>query len=65
MQLILIRHGEPDLSAGSVDPPLSERGVRQAEETAARLSHEAIDALLQVRSCVRARHLSRWRTDLG
>lgn len=45
MQLILIRHGEPDLSAGSVDPPLSERGVRQAEETAARLSQEAIDAL--------------------
>ena len=45
MQLILIRHGEPDLSAGNVDPPLSERGVRQAEETAARLSQEAIDAL--------------------
>lgn len=45
MQLILIRHGEPDLSARSVDPPLSERGVRQAEETAARLSQEAIDAL--------------------
>ena len=45
MQLILIRHGEPDLSAGSVDPPLSERGIRQAGETAARLSHEAIDAL--------------------
>ena len=45
MQLILIRHGEPDLSAGSVDPPLSERGFRQAEETAVRLSQEAIDAL--------------------
>ena len=45
MQLILIRHGEPDLSAGSVDPPLSERGIRQAGEPAARLSHEAIDAL--------------------
>ena len=41
MQLILIRHGEPDLSAGSVDPR-SRRGVRQAEETAARLSHEAL-----------------------
>lgn len=45
MQLILIRHGEPDLSASSVDPPLSEKGIRQAEETAARLSQEAIDAL--------------------
>ena len=45
MQLILIRHGQPDLSASSVDPPLSERGIHQAEETAARLSQEAIDAL--------------------
>ena len=45
MQLILIRHGEPDLSASSVDPPLSEKGIRQAEETAARLSQEAISAL--------------------
>tara|TARA_B100001057_G_scaffold399027_1_gene409806 strand:+ start:2404 stop:2991 length:588 start_codon:yes stop_codon:yes gene_type:complete len=46
MQLILmIRHGEPDLSAGSVDPPLSKQGLRQAEETAARLSQEPLDAL--------------------
>ena len=45
MQLILIRHGEPDLSASSVDPPLSKKGLRQAEETAARLSQEPLDAL--------------------
>lgn len=42
MQLILIRHGEPDLSAGHDDPPLSARGRAQVEVTAARLAEEPI-----------------------
>jgi probable phosphoglycerate mutase len=46
MQLIFVRHGEPDFSASSVDPPLSEKGIRQAEETAIRLSLEPIDKLV-------------------
>jgi broad specificity phosphatase PhoE len=41
--LILVRHGETDLNAGRryqgrVDPPLSERGRRQARELAQRLA---------------------------
>ena len=46
MQLILIRHGEPDLSDGPEDPPLTVRGHRQAEETAARLALEPIDRIV-------------------
>ncbi|MEM8943109.1 MAG: histidine phosphatase family protein [Pseudomonadota bacterium] len=46
MQLILIRHGEPDLSQGNDDPPLSSRGVRQASETAARLALEPVDRII-------------------
>ncbi|MEO0436780.1 MAG: histidine phosphatase family protein [Pseudomonadota bacterium] len=46
MQLILIRHGEPDLSHGTEDPPLSTRGRRQASETAGRLALEPIDRII-------------------
>lgn len=46
MQLILIRHGEPDLSDGPSDPPLSSRGHHQAAQTAARLADESIDRIV-------------------
>lgn len=48
--LILIRHGESTWNRegrvqGWLDPPLSERGVQQAAQLAARLRAEPIDAL--------------------
>jgi len=46
VQLILIRHGEPDMSAGHDDPPLSARGRAQAEATAERLALEPIDRVV-------------------
>lgn len=46
MQLILVRHGEPDMSRGSTDPRLSERGRHQARETATRLSREPITRIV-------------------
>lgn len=46
VQLILIRHGEPDMSAGEHDPPLSARGRAQAQATAERLALEPIDRVI-------------------
>jgi broad specificity phosphatase PhoE len=48
---LLIRHGESTWNAralwqGQGDPPLSERGRRQAAALAARLAHEGIELLL-------------------
>jgi broad specificity phosphatase PhoE len=51
-QVILVRHGEqyvPDWRGGpigdTIDPPLSERGVRQAELVGLRFSTQRIDAV--------------------
>ncbi len=46
MQLILIRHGEPDLSCGNVDPPLSSLGRDQAAITAQWLGTEPIERVV-------------------
>lgn len=46
MELVLIRHGEPEWVRDGVsidDPPLTERGVRQAERLAHALSGERFD----------------------
>jgi probable phosphoglycerate mutase len=44
MQLVLIRHGKPDISRTDLsNPPLSGEGRRQAECVAARLEKEGID----------------------
>ena len=46
MELILIRHGEPDLTGPDLtDPPLTERGHRQARATAEFLSHTHFHAV--------------------
>ncbi|MEM9653673.1 MAG: histidine phosphatase family protein [Actinomycetota bacterium] len=46
MDLILIRHGEPDIHADDLtDPPLTPLGERQAEATAAFLADAIIDAI--------------------
>lgn len=46
MQLILIRHGEPDTSLDDLsDPPLTEIGHKQAQATAEHLADEEIDAI--------------------
>lgn len=46
MELILIRHAEPDLTGDDLtDPPLTERGHRQAAATAAFLSHTHLHAI--------------------
>ncbi len=46
MDLILIRHGEPDIHADDLtDPPLTPLGERQAEATAVFLAEAAIDAI--------------------
>ncbi|MEM7095433.1 MAG: histidine phosphatase family protein [Actinomycetota bacterium] len=46
MELILIRHGEPDIHAEDLsDPPLTPLGVRQADATAKYLAGSTIDAL--------------------
>jgi probable phosphoglycerate mutase len=50
-ELLLVRHGEQSKSGGSgpfgevIDPPLSERGVRQAELVGQRLADRQIDAV--------------------
>jgi probable phosphoglycerate mutase len=49
MDLILIRHAEPErvvLESGVADPPLHERGRAQAERLAAWLADERLDALV-------------------
>lgn len=46
MELILIRHGEPDLSSDDLaDPPLTELGEKQATATAEFLSHTHLHAV--------------------
>lgn len=46
MQLILIRHGEPDTTLDDLsDPPLTEMGRKQAEATAEQLASEEIQAI--------------------
>jgi probable phosphoglycerate mutase len=46
MDLILIRHGEPDINAEDLtDPPLTPLGERQAEATAEFLASSTIDAI--------------------
>jgi len=42
VQLVLVRHGEPDMSAGPEDPALSALGRWQARETARYLAREPI-----------------------
>ena len=46
MDLIMIRHGEPDLTGDDLsDPPLTELGHRQSAATAKFLSASSIDAI--------------------
>ena len=57
MEIVLIRHGEPEWvrdGLAVVDPPLTERGHRQAERLAEHLSDERFDEVL-VSPLVRAR----------
>jgi probable phosphoglycerate mutase len=57
MEIVLIRHGEPEWvrdGLAVVDPPLTERGHRQAERLADYLSGERFDEVL-VSPLVRAR----------
>lgn len=57
MEIVLIRHGEPEWvrdGLAVVDPPLTERGRRQAERLAEYLSDERFDEVL-VSPLVRAR----------
>lgn len=57
MEIVLIRHGEPEWvrdGLAVVDPPLTERGHRQAERLADYLSDERFDEVL-VSPLVRAR----------
>jgi probable phosphoglycerate mutase len=57
MEIVLIRHGEPEWvrdGLSVVDPPLTDRGHHQAERLAEALSHERFDEIL-VSPLVRAR----------
>jgi broad specificity phosphatase PhoE len=47
-QIILVRHGQPDVAAtgGAANPPLTERGHRQAQCVAKVLAHEPIDRIV-------------------
>jgi len=57
MELILIRHGEPNVDADPADPPLSELGQRQAAATSAFLADTHLDAIY-VSPQIRARQTS-------
>ena len=46
MELILIRHGRPERSAESSDPPLDASGKDQARRVGAALARERIDAVV-------------------
>jgi probable phosphoglycerate mutase len=46
MELILIRHGLPERSDNSSDPPLSAQGFDQARRVARRLARERIDGVI-------------------
>lgn len=57
MEIVLVRHGEPEWvrdGVNIVDPPLTERGLAQAERLAQVLSKETFDEVL-VSPLVRAR----------
>lgn len=57
MEIVLIRHGEPEWVRDGLavnDPPLTDRGLRQAERLAAALAAEPFDEVL-VSPLVRAR----------
>jgi probable phosphoglycerate mutase len=45
MELILIRHGLPDRSEESADPPLSLEGLEQAQSVARWLAPEQVHAV--------------------
>jgi len=46
MQLVITRHGEPDLTGEDLsDPPLTNLGERQAAATAGFLADTALDAV--------------------
>ena len=49
MEIVLIRHGEPEWvrdGLNVVDPPLTERGLRQAERVADALAGEVFDEIV-------------------
>lgn len=46
LELIIIRHGEPVVEAGIVDPPLTPLGHRQAKATAHHLAEATLDAIV-------------------
>ncbi len=49
MEIVLIRHGEPEWvrdGLNVVDPPLTERGHRQAEQVAVALEGEVFDEIV-------------------
>ena len=49
MEIVLIRHGEPEWvrdGLNVVDPPLTDRGLRQAEHVAVALGGEQFDEIL-------------------
>jgi probable phosphoglycerate mutase len=46
MELILIRHGRPERSDSSSDPPLSAQGLDEARRVAMRLARERIDLVI-------------------
>ncbi len=57
MEIVLIRHGEPEWvrdGLNVVDPPLTGRGLAQAERLAEALADESFDEIL-VSPLVRAR----------
>ena len=63
MQIVLLRHGATDWNLqgrcqGATDRPLSEIGIRQAEEIAATLSAESVRAVYSS-NLKRARHTAR------
>ena len=50
-RLLLVRHGESTWNAeniwqGQADPPLSDRGVRQALDAATHLGHPELDTVM-------------------
>lgn len=49
MEIVLVRHGEPEWvrdGLNVVDPPLTERGTRQADRVAVALAGEVFDEIV-------------------
>ena len=65
MEIVLIRHGEPEWvrdGLNVVDPPLTERGHRQAERVAAVLDGQEFDEIVSRHCFARVKLLRRrWR----